>query len=280
VLINSISDFDKVIENKVYPLSVGLVPTMGALHEGHLSLIKKALQECNLVVVSVFVNPTQFNNPEDLSKYPRTIESDLEAIHNLDENILVYVPDVEEIYPKGAQSEHFDFGSVSKFMEGQFRQGHFDGVGTVLKRLFSLIKPDKAFFGKKDFQQLAVVKKLIEITGQNVNIVGCETYREKNGLAKSSRNKLLSDEEKEQAGIIFENLTYIKNHINHQTINQIKKEVEHNFDRYHNFRLEYCEIAEEKTLIPTIKIESGKTYRAFIAAYCNDVRLIDNMSLN
>jgi pantoate--beta-alanine ligase len=280
VLLSNFSELTKHIGDKVDSSILGLVPTMGALHEGHLSLIKKALIECDNVVVSIFVNPTQFNNSDDLIKYPRTITSDLEAIHGISKGILVYVPSVEEIYPEGAESEHFDFGTISEFMEGKFRQGHFDGVGTVLKRLFKLINPDKAFFGEKDFQQLAVVRKLIKITGQNVSIIGCETYRENNGLAKSSRNKLLSEEEKEQAGIIFENLYYIKNNFENKPIPLLLEEVKRNFEKSQHFELEYCEVAEEKTLIPTDKIKSKKKYRAFIAAYCNKVRLIDNMSLN
>ncbi len=280
MLLSNFSELTKHIGDKVDSSILGLVPTMGALHEGHLSLIKKALIECDNVVVSIFVNPTQFNNSDDLIKYPRTITSDLEAIHGISKGILVYVPSVEEIYPEGAESEHFDFGTISEFMEGKFRQGHFDGVGTVLKRLFKLINPDKAFFGEKDFQQLAVVRKLIKITGQNVSIIGCETYRENNGLAKSSRNKLLSEEEKEQAGIIFENLYYIKNNFENKPIPLLLEEVKRNFEKSQHFELEYCEVAEEKTLIPTDKIKSKKKYRAFIAAYCNKVRLIDNMSLN
>lgn len=280
MLVNNISELNTHLSNKKESNSVGLVPTMGALHEGHLSLIEKAFRDSEIAVVTIFVNPTQFNNPEDLSKYPRTIEQDLNLIHKISEEVLVYVPNLKEIYPSGVESEHFEFGSVSSFMEGKFRTGHFDGVGTVVKRLFDLIKPNKAYFGKKDFQQLAVIKKLIEITGQNVRIIGCETYRENNGLAKSSRNKLLTDDEKKEAGIIFDNLKYIKNNFSKDSINNIVEKVKENFKKHDKFQLEYCQVADEETLTPTKQIESGKKYRAFIATYCNDVRLIDNMSLN
>lgn len=280
MLLNSISDFQKQVGNKTSLSSLALVPTMGALHDGHLSLIEKALNECDLVVVSIFVNPTQFNNLDDLSRYPRTLEKDLEKIDELEKEIFVYAPSVDEIYPQGVNSEKFDFGSLSTHMEGEFREGHFNGVGTVLKTLFDLIQPDKAYFGEKDFQQLAVIKKLVQFTGQNVEIIGCETYREPNGLAKSSRNTLLSHQEKLEAGIIFENLKRIKDQLNIMPIPDIKKLVKSSFKVSKNFKLEYCEIAAENDLIPINKIEPNKKYRAFIAAYCNNVRLIDNMALN
>jgi pantoate--beta-alanine ligase len=280
VLLNRIAELDKFIDSKNNSSSLGFVPTMGALHQGHLSLMEKALELSDVVVVSIFVNPTQFNNADDLTNYPRTIESDLEAIHSISKDILVYVPDVKEIYPNGIESEHYDFGTVSRFMEGKYRQGHFNGVGTVLQRFFELIKPDKAFFGEKDYQQLAVVKRLVKITGQNVSVIGCQTYRETNGLAKSSRNKLLSPEEKDQAGIIYDNLMYIKRNYKEKSIAELKEKIERNFENLENFKLEYCEVADEENLVPTDKIESEKKYRAFIAAYCNKVRLIDNMPLN
>lgn len=253
---------------------------MGALHKGHLSLIEKAQRKCECVVVSIFVNPTQFNNANDLSRYPRTLDADLKKIQELGNEILVYAPSVDEIYPNGTTVEHFDFGSLSTYMEGEYREGHFNGVGTVLKRLFDMIKPEQAFFGEKDFQQLAVIRKLVEITEQHVKIVGCKTYREQNGLAKSSRNKLLSNQEKFEAGIIFESLSLFKNSIHKNTIPEIKKIVKTTFRDYKNFNLEYCEVAAENDLIPIEKINKNKKYRVFIAAYCNEVRLIDNMALN
>ena len=279
MLLKTISDFYHIVDKQL-PNLIGLVPTMGALHEGHLFLIEQAKKDCDCVVVSIFVNPTQFNDPNDLSKYPRTLDQDLESIRNIDSNILVYAPSVDEIYPDGSNAEHFDFGTLSKFMEGQFRQGHFDGVGTVLKRLFNLVKPHKAYFGEKDYQQLAVVKKLVEITEQQVEVIGCETYRETNGLAKSSRNKLLSPEEKNQADILITCLKLAKSNFNTKPISEIKKMVKSAFNSSEFFTLEYFEIASDGDLVPTETLEGNKKYRAFIAAYCNGVRLIDNIALN
>ncbi len=260
--------------------SKGLVPTMGALHNGHLSLIKKAQQDCEIVVVSIFVNPTQFNDPNDLSNYPRTLNTDVKKIEALSKNILIYSPTVEEIYPEEPKSESFNFESLSKYMEGQYRSGHFNGVGTVLNRLFDLVEPHKAYFGEKDYQQLAIVKKLVNLTGQNVEIIGCKTFREPNGLAKSSRNKLLSEHEKDDAKIIYECLKFAKQNFNYHNIEQLKKKVKSVFKSTNNLKLEYFEIADEDDLIPTSTARKDKKYRAFIAAYCNKVRLIDNIALN
>jgi pantoate--beta-alanine ligase len=279
VLLKSSLDIQKSI-GKGQPKMLGLVPTMGALHDGHLSLISKAKSECDITVVSIFVNPTQFNNPKDLSNYPRNLEQDVEAIKQLGRDILIYAPDVDDIYPNGPQTENFDFGIISKYMEGQYRQGHFQGVGTVLKKLFELVKPHRAYFGEKDYQQLAIVKKLVQITNQPVDIIGCETYREPNGLAKSSRNKLLSNDEKSEASIIFKCLNLAKTHFKENSISEIKKKVKSIFNHKENFKLEYFEIADEEDLIPTQDFIETKKYRAFIAAYCNEVRLIDNMPLN
>lgn len=279
MLLENIKDLHQILDNQQIK-ALGLVPTMGALHEGHLSLIENAIKACDKVVVSIFVNPTQFNDPNDLSKYPRTLKKDLEAIKTIDHDILVFVPSVSEIYPKSIKSEKFDFGGLSQHMEGQYRKGHFDGVGTVLKRLFDIVKPQKAYFGNKDYQQLAVVKRLVKLTGQHIEIVGCETFREPNGLAKSSRNKLLSNNEQEQAKIIFESLNLAKSNFRSKSIPEIKKIVNSKFNSSKIFNLEYFEIAVEDDLIPTETITEKNNYRAFIAAYCSGVRLIDNMALN
>lgn len=279
MLLKTISDYYDLVKKKK-PDSIGLVPTMGALHKGHLSLIKNAKQDCECVVVSIFVNPTQFNNPNDLKNYPRELAKDIEAIEQLSSDIIVYVPTVEEIYTDGIQSKHFDFGSLSKFMEGEFREGHFDGVGTVLQRLFDLVKPQKAYFGEKDYQQLAVVRKLVNLTGQSVEIIGSETYRENNGLAKSSRNKLLTDQERQKAGIIFEQLNVVKKYFALKPVEEIKNMVTQAFKSSKIFKLEYVEIAAVDDLIPTEQIKPNTKYRAFISVYCHDVRLIDNIALN
>ncbi|TKS57578.1 pantoate--beta-alanine ligase [Mesohalobacter halotolerans] len=262
------------------PNALGLVPTMGALHDGHLSIIKDAIADCDVVVVSIFVNPTQFNDPKDLSNYPRTLKEDVEKINQLHGNILIYCPSVKEVYPHGVVSETFDFGSLSKYMEGQYRGGHFDGVGTVLKRLFQLVKPNKAYFGKKDYQQFAIVKKLVDIENFSIEVIGCETYRESNGLAKSSRNKLLSKDQMQEAEILYSCLKWAKENFHKQAPTEMKKKVKSIFTSKENFKLEYFEIADENDLVPVVKLIKGKRYRAFIAAYCSGVRLIDNIALN
>lgn len=266
--------------HKQSPDSIGLVPTMGALHEGHLSIIRTAMEDCSQVVVSIFVNPTQFNDPKDLSNYPRTLDQDIDKINELDGDVIIYTPSVKEVYPHGVVSDTFDFGSLSTYMEGQYRDGHFDGVGTVLKRLFQLVKPNIAYFGKKDYQQLAIVKKLVEIENLNIEVVGCETYRESNGLAKSSRNKLLNKDEKHQAEILYNSLKSAKEKFPNQSPIELKKMVKSMFNSTENFKLEYFEIANENDLIPVEKVNKDKCYRAFIAAYCSGVRLIDNIALN
>ena len=177
---------------KAKQLSIGLVPTMGALHEGHLQLVKKALTENDKVVVSIFVNPTQFDNKNDLKKYPRTLNTDITLLKTVSEtDILVYAPTVDDIYEGNTVSEAFEFDGLELEMEGKFRQGHFNGVGTVVKRFFEIIKPHKAYFGEKDFQQLAIIKKLVEKHHIPVTVVGCKIHRETNGLAMSSRNTRL-----------------------------------------------------------------------------------------
>ncbi|GGE25384.1 pantoate--beta-alanine ligase [Psychroflexus planctonicus] len=259
---------------------VGLVPTMGALHSGHLALIGEAQKICEQVVVSIFVNPTQFNNASDLEKYPRNLEQDLAQIQSSYPNVIVFAPEVSEIYGKNVAAEEFDFGSITTFMEGEYRAGHFNGVGTIIKRLFNLVKPDFAFFGEKDFQQLRVIQKLVEITEQPVKVVGCATQREVNGLAKSSRNQRLTEEQKEKAAIIYQALETAKNKFNQSSIAEIKTEIKGIFEAYPEFELEYFEIADVKHLVPTETKQTNTPYRAFIAAFVNEVRLIDNIALN
>ncbi|MFZ0489934.1 MAG: pantoate--beta-alanine ligase, partial [Salegentibacter sp.] len=190
--------------------SLGLVPTMGALHQGHLSLVKEALETCDFVVVSIFVNPTQFNNSTDLEKYPRTLEKDLSLLQDLDGEIYVFVPTANELYGKDIISEHFDFEGLEKVMEGKFRNGHFDGVGTVVKLLFTTIEPDKAFFGEKDYQQLQIIRKLTEKAQIPVEIIGCPILREESGLARSSRNERLSEPHRQKAAFIYQTLLKTK----------------------------------------------------------------------
>ena len=261
--------------------SIGFVPTMGALHEGHLSLVKAALAENNLVVVSIFVNPTQFNNPEDLNKYPRTLAKDVLLLETLSKTeIVVYAPTVEAIYGAQTSVESFDFGGIESQMEGQFRPGHFDGVGNIVKRLFEIVKPDVAYFGEKDFQQLQIVKKMVEITQLPVKIKGCPIERAANGLALSSRNSLLSVLERENAALLYKTLQSVKHQFQHDAPEKISEWVRTQFHNHELLRLEYFQISDVETLAPIQQKNQTKHYRAFIAVFARDVRLIDNIALN
>lgn len=259
--------------------SVGFVPTMGALHQGHISLMKKSLENNQITIVSIFVNPTQFNNPEDLKKYPRTLEADVEKIQKLNKDIIVYTPSVEDVYGNKTESISFDYDGLEFQMEGKFRPGHFNGVGTIVKKLFEIIKPTHAYFGEKDFQQVAIVKKIVEKLKIPVSIVVCEIYREKNGLAMSSRNQRLTEEEKSKAGIIYKILTQVKIKFGIQSAKQVSEWVTKVFAKEQMLKLEYFEIADEATLLTCKRKNKQKNYRAFIAVFVNNVRLIDTISL-
>jgi len=259
---------------------LGLVPTMGALHEGHLSLLKIALKESDLVVVSIFVNPTQFDNAEDLEKYPRNLEQDLELLKEVSENILVFSPNPNELYGDKIYSQHFDFEGLESVMEGKYRTGHFDGVGTVVKHLFETITPDKAFFGEKDYQQLQIIRKLTEMTGLPVQIIGCPILREESGLARSSRNERLSSQNRKEASFIFEILNDVNRLFGTKSADYITNWVEDEFRKNKHLELEYFEIADSDTLKKIDQKEKGKQYRAFIAAYADEIRLIDNIALD
>ncbi|TGD57569.1 pantoate--beta-alanine ligase [Flavobacterium humi] len=259
--------------------SIGFIPTMGALHQGHLSLMKESLKNNTVTVVSIFVNPTQFNNPEDLKKYPRTLESDMQKINSLDKNIIVYAPSVEDIYEGNTVSKHFDYDGLEFQMEGKHRPGHFDGVGTIVKKLFEIVGPTHAYFGEKDFQQLQIVKKMVEKHHLPVKIVGCKIHREANGLAMSSRNERLSAEERDNASFIFKTLTEAKKRFATKSAAAVTDWVTKTFQKQTMFELEYFEIADEETLLPCLRKSKTKTYRAFIAVFVNNVRLIDTITL-
>ena len=259
--------------------SVGFVPTMGALHQGHLSIVKRAKEENDLVVVSVFVNPTQFDKTEDLKTYPRTLENDLKLLKELHCD-LVFIPEVKDIYPKNIKSTNFDFDGLDTVMEGAFRTGHFDGVGTVVKRLFEIVNPTRAYFGEKDFQQLQIIKKMVEKNKIPVQIVPCEIYRENDGLAMSSRNSRLSNEQREEAPLIQQTLLNVKKIFPERDIKYIKKMVEDIFRSNDILELEYFEIANTSTLLSANTKLPNTNYRAFIAVFAGKVRLIDNIALN
>ncbi len=260
--------------------SIGFVPTMGALHQGHLSLLSEALANNSIAVISIFVNPTQFNNPEDLAKYPRTLDADIEKIQTVSDKIIVYAPSVDDIYKGNTVSTSFDFDGLENQMEGQFRPGHFDGVGTIVKRLFEIVKPTNAYFGEKDFQQLQIVKTMVEKAKMPVNVIGCPIYREANGLAMSSRNERLTETEKKEAAIIYKTITQAKKLFATKSATEVKDWVKKTFDKNQNFALEYFQIADEATLLPCLRKNKSKKYRAFIAVFVNNIRLIDTISLN
>ena len=256
---------------------IGFAPTMGALHEGHLSLYKAAKKENDEVISSIFVNPTQFNNPDDFQKYPKTLEKDLELLEKAGVDA-VYVPNVEEMYPDGLNSKKYDFDGLENEMEGKYRPGHFDGVGTIVEELFRQVQPHNAYFGEKDYQQLAIIKKMVEKTKLPVKIHGVPTLREEDGLAMSSRNVRLTETQRKEATIIYETLTKVKEWFKVISLEEIKQRVTEIF-RNSNFELEYFVIADEKTLKETDYFYKDKNYRAFIVAYADTVRLIDNMHL-
>jgi pantoate--beta-alanine ligase len=260
--------------------SIGFVPTMGALHEGHLSLLKNSLSENNITVMSIFVNPTQFNNTEDLDKYPRKLKRDVQIMQDLSNSIIVYAPDVEDIYEGNTVSENFEYDGLENQMEGKHRPGHFDGVGTIVKRLFEIVQPNKAYFGEKDFQQLQIVKKLVSKYNIPVEVIGCPIHREPNGLAMSSRNERLSAIAKEKAAIIYQILSDAKKLFQTNSAEETILFVENEFKKHPEFQLEYFEIADEATLLPVSQKESDKKYRGFIAIFIENIRLIDNISLN
>jgi len=260
--------------------SIGFVPTMGALHKGHLSLLKTALEQNSVVVISIFVNPTQFNNPEDLAKYPRTLDTDVEKIKTVSTEIIVYAPSVNDIYEGKTISQHFNYDGIENQMEGKFRPGHFDGVGTIVKRLFEIVQPTHAYFGEKDFQQLQIVKKLVSKYNIPVKVIGCPIYRETNGLAMSSRNERLSKTEREKAELIFETLNHAKQLFGTKSAKEVSQWVTNAFAKQQLFELEYFQIADEETLLPCVRKTKSKKYRAFIAVFVNNIRLIDTISLN
>jgi pantoate--beta-alanine ligase len=258
--------------------TIGFVPTMGALHKGHLSLINKAAKKNDIVIVSVFVNPTQFDNKDDLKKYPKTLEKDIELLKSVSCNIL-FLPSVEEIYAENIVSENFNFDGLEHQMEGKFRTGHFNGVCTFVKTLFEKVTPSKAYFGEKHFQQLQIIKKMVQKNNLPVTIKGCPIFRENDGLAMSSRNIHLSKKQRKIAPFIYKILKKVRKKFDTENAEEIIEWVENEFKKLPLLDLEYFTIAEQKTLKSIENKESNKKYRAFIAVYADKIRLIDNIRL-
>ena len=272
-------DLQNYLSNQRNSNSIGFVPTMGALHQGHLSLIKKAASENDIIVVSIFVNPTQFDNAKDLHKYPRTLEVDINLLNNVRCNV-VFAPSASDIYNKNIKSEKFHFDGLEYEMEGKHRKGHFDGVGTIVKRLFEIVKPNNAYFGEKDFQQLQIIKKLVAKYNIPINIVGCKIHREKDGLAMSSRNSRLTKKHRNAAPFIYKTLQQAKVHFGEKSIKKITEWAIEEFKNNLELELEYFEITNVKNLKTAQRKRKYNKYRAFVAAYAGEIRLIDNIALN
>ncbi len=257
--------------------TIGFVPTMGALHEGHLKLVRQAAAGNDFIVVSIFVNPIQFNNPEDLAKYPRTLEEDMKKLEGTGCS-LVFAPSAQEMYPEPDLTE-FDFGQQDKVMEGKFRPGHFRGVAVVVKKLFEIITPHKAYFGEKDFQQLAIIKKMVEMLQMPVEIVPCPIVRETDGLAMSSRNARLTPEERAEATTIYKALSAVKENYSWFTPGGIKQLVIGEIQENHFFRIEYVDVVDTETLQPFEDWPDAEHAVVCVAAFIGSVRLIDNIML-
>ena len=258
--------------------SVGFVPTMGALHQGHISLIKRAKSENDIVVCSIFINPTQFNNADDLAKYPRVKDQDLALLGQFDCQV-VYTPEVEDIYPNGTIADSFDFGLLESVMEGKYRPGHFKGVATVVNRLFNAVKPTRAYFGEKDFQQLAIIRALVKMKKLPIDIIGCPTSREADGLAMSSRNLRLTLQQRHAAPAIYESLINLKEYVGTKTLEKARIKAIEEINAHPSLAVEYLEIVDAETLQPIAEWEDAKHAQVCTAVFAGEVRLIDNLAL-
>jgi pantoate--beta-alanine ligase len=259
--------------------NLALVPTMGALHEGHLSLIRKAVAENKLVVISIFVNPTQFDNKEDLEKYPRDLATDLKKIAAISPACFVFAPKVSVLYPNGLRKGKYNLKGLDSAMEGAHRKGHFQGVCTIVEALLTLVAPDVAYFGEKDFQQLQIIRHMVIDRKIPVRIVGCPIIREESGLAMSSRNQRLSISSREKAGNIYRILGAAKEKFGTESATQVADWVQKEIKSIPELKLEYFEIANEISLLPVRRKRKTGKYRAFMAVYIDGIRLIDNIAL-
>lgn len=270
------------LKNKLSTLrelgTIGFVPTMGALHQGHLSLVKKAVLENKTVVVSIFVNPTQFNDTKDLDRYPRTLETDLKLLEGSDCEI-VFVPSTKEVYPE-ADTRKFNFGTLETVMEGKHRPGHFNGVAQVVSKLFDMVEPDKAYFGLKDFQQFAIIKNMVKQLNIAVEIVPCPIIREENGLAMSSRNELLTTGERTNAAVIYKALLNAKEQIRQKSVVEVTNWVVDHINKNPFLSVEYFEIVDAEKLQPIENWNKKETKIGCVAVFCGKVRLIDNIVFN
>ena len=278
LIVKEISELEAFIQKeKKEGKKIGLVPTMGALHEGHLSLVKKAGEDSDCVVVSIFVNPTQFNDPNDLKKYPRKVDQDIKLLETSSCKI-VFIPEVKTMYPE-PDTRHFDFGRLGEIMEGAYRKGHFNGVAQIVSKLFSIVKPDIAFFGMKDFQQIAIIRSMVKQLKLPVEIVSCPVVRESDGLAKSSRNVRLSKEQRENAPWIYKVLKEARNKVSTMTVPELKSWVESEINKNSYLKTQYFEIVDSKTLMPVESWDQTNDRTGCVAVFCGDIRLIDEITL-
>ncbi len=256
--------------------TIGLVPTMGALHAGHFSLVKESLTDNDITIVSIFVNPTQFNDKSDLEKYPRDLDRDSQGLQELSDSIIVFAPTVEEIYPE-PDTRVFDFGMLDKVMEGKHRPGHFNGVAQVVSRLFYIVNPHKAYFGQKDFQQLAIIRAMVKQLGMTVQIVPMPIIRVESGLALSSRNERLSNEQKDLAVNISKALFDSAKMIEQKNVSETVQYVIDNINKYEGLNVEYFEIVDGNSLQQVNNWSDSDYIVGCITVFCGDVRLIDNI---
>ena len=276
IIYTKASLIEKRNELKNKSLQTGFVPTMGALHAGHLQLIKQARLENDIVICSIFVNPVQFNNPTDLERYPRNPEKDIELISSFCD--ILFMPSVAEMYPSPPK-ETYHFGQLESVMEGLHRPGHFNGVAVVVKRLFDIVQPDTAYFGKKDFQQLAIIRKLVEDYNLKLQIREIETVREEDGLAMSSRNSLLSPHARSVAPFIWQTLQQAKTLKNEKNPQEIKEWIAEQFNKNIFFTLEYAELVNAETLEEVKEYSQAENIVACVAVWLDNVRLIDNITI-
>ena len=273
----SIEDLQAFVEaERAKGLRIAFVPTMGALHAGHLSLVRRALSECDRCIVSVFVNPTQFNDPRDLETYPRTLEADSTLLASVGASAL-FAPEVSTIYPE-EDTRTFEVGAVAEVMEGRYRPGHFNGVMQVVSRLFDIVRPDCAYFGEKDFQQIAVIRAMVRLIGSPVEIIACPIVREADGLALSSRNVRLSAEERREAPQIYRILSESRSWAKDMSPQQVIERVTEQINAVPHLRVEYFEIVDTDSLQPIASWSDSPAPHGCITVYCGEVRLIDNIA--
>ena len=280
IIENKIKNVEEIIKkNKILGNKICLIPTMGSLHKGHISLVKEALKMGEMVWVSIFVNPTQFNELDDYKKYPRSLKDDISKLKKLSHKICIFSPSTKEIYTNKVKSDDFDFGFLESIMEGKFRPNHFNGVATIVTKLFEIFIPDYCFFGEKDYQQVVIIKKIIETNFKETKMIICDTIREKNGLAISSRNCFLSKKKIMESAIIYKMLVFAKNNINKINFRLLENIIAKKINEISGFELEYLDFRDANSLKKISTINSKKHIRAFICVKVNGIRLIDNIEL-